>query len=458
MAEQPPAIFRRSSLARQVAAGLTPPWGQMDAELYDLFDAYMRLRAQVATVVKADGTLQGVASPTALSLRWEQRSVATAAQTLFTVPTYDTSLDTIVVTSNGVRLDPSIVTKTSTTSVTLPAQTVGAVVVFDSYANGAGLLSRLASVSASDGASLVGVRDLPNYWTGATVEDIFAEIGAKLTTPSFLTTLLGLSNYLLRAGGTMTGDIDMAARRLLNLAAPTANGHAIRFEDFTSANIIALIGATLAATYVSKAGDTMTGALKGPDPIAATDYTTKQWVTALFTSSLPPGMIVSYSGAAAPTGWAFANGQAASRTDPLYAALNALYSAQGYPFGNGNGSTTFNLPDTRQRVILNAGAGALGQGASGTGVVTGGTPLTSRTVGQWAGEENHTMALAELAAHTHGTKTSYLPFNNGTNTGYLGTGGPAQAVADTPTASTGSSTPFNVMCPWVCPGPAIVKL
>jgi microcystin-dependent protein len=455
MAEQPPAVFRRSSFARQVSAGLNPPWSQLDAELYDLFDAYMRLRAQVATVVKADGTLQGVADATALSLRWEQQSTATASQTVFTVPTYDTALDTIVVTAAGLRIAPSLVTKSSATTVTLPAQLVGTIVVFDAYANGAGLLSRLASVSPGDGASLIGVRDAAGYWTGATVEDVLAEIGTKLITPTFLTTLLGLSDYLLRAGGTMTGDIDMAGTRLLNLAAPTANGHAIRFEDFTAVNVISLIGATLAATYVTKAGDTMTGALKGPDPVAATDYTTKQWVEALFTSSLPPGMIVSYSGASAPAGWALANGQAASRTDPAYAALHTLYAGQGYPFGNGNGSTTFNLPDTRQRTIINAGAGALGQGISGTGVVAGGTPLTSRTVGQWAGEENHTMTLAELAAHTHVYRWG---ISSGAGPGPDGEAPVGDNTYSASTDSTGSATPFNVMCPWVCPGPAIVKL
>jgi microcystin-dependent protein len=65
--------------------------------------------------------------------------------------------------------------------------------------------------------------------------------------------------------------------------------------------------------------------------------------------------------ATVPTNWFIANGQAISRT--TYATLFALW---GTDFGVGNGSTTFNIPDLRQRLPL-------GVAASGTGNVLGGT-------------------------------------------------------------------------------------
>jgi microcystin-dependent protein len=49
------------------------------------------------------------------------------------------------------------------------------------------------------------------------------------------------------------------------------------------------------------------------------------------------------------------NGVAVSRT--TYAGLNTLLAALSYPFGSGNGSTTFNLPDFRGRTPVHQAVG-----------------------------------------------------------------------------------------------------
>lgn len=68
---------------------------------------------------------------------------------------------------------------------------------------------------------------------------------------------------------------------------------------------------------------------------------------------LPPGIgPLPYSGATVPTGWLECDGSAISRT--TYAALFAAISTI---HGAGDGSTTFNLPDPRGRVIVGAGTG-----------------------------------------------------------------------------------------------------
>ena len=54
----------------------------------------------------------------------------------------------------------------------------------------------------------------------------------------------------------------------------------------------------------------------------------------------PPGIVTSFAGSTAPTGWLMCNGQAVSRT--TYAALFAVTSTT---YGVGNGTTTFNVPD-----------------------------------------------------------------------------------------------------------------
>ena len=67
----------------------------------------------------------------------------------------------------------------------------------------------------------------------------------------------------------------------------------------------------------------------------------------------PTGTIVSYAAAAAPTGWLICDGTAVSR-----ATYSTLFGVIQTTYGNGDGSTTFNLPDLRGRVV--AGYAAAG--------------------------------------------------------------------------------------------------
>lgn len=64
---------------------------------------------------------------------------------------------------------------------------------------------------------------------------------------------------------------------------------------------------------------------------------------------VPTGAVVPFAGAAAPEGWLLCNGQSVSRT-----AYAALFAAIGTTYGSGNGSSTFNVPDLRQRVAVGA--------------------------------------------------------------------------------------------------------
>ena len=61
---------------------------------------------------------------------------------------------------------------------------------------------------------------------------------------------------------------------------------------------------------------------------------------------IPTGMIAPFPTSGVPTGWLECNGSAVSRT--TYADLFALISDD---YGNGDGSTTFNLPDLRGQFI-----------------------------------------------------------------------------------------------------------
>lgn len=65
---------------------------------------------------------------------------------------------------------------------------------------------------------------------------------------------------------------------------------------------------------------------------------------------VPSGMLGMWPTASAPTGYLLCNGSAVSRS--TYAALFAVV---GTTFGSGDGSTTFNLPDYRNRFPVGAG-------------------------------------------------------------------------------------------------------
>lgn len=100
---------------------------------------------------------------------------------------------------------------------------------------------------------------------------------------------------------------------------------------------------------------------------------------------LPAGMISAFGGTVAPAGWILCDGTAVSRT-----TFATLFAVVGVAFGIGDGLTTFNVPDLRQRFPL-------GLAAAGTGSVLGGTGGTIDHV-----HAVGTLAAGNESAHTHG--------------------------------------------------------
>lgn len=85
--------------------------------------------------------------------------------------------------------------------------------------------------------------------------------------------------------------------------------------------------------------------------------------------TFPAGAIVAYGGSTAPDGWLLCDGSAVSRT--TYADLFAVL---GTAHGAGDGTTTFNLPDLRDRFVR-------GKGASSAIGDTGGAATHDHAVG-----------------------------------------------------------------------------
>lgn len=112
--------------------------------------------------------------------------------------------------------------------------------------------------------------------------------------------------------------------------------------------------------------------------------------------NFPSGTIISFAGATAPLGWAICDGSTVSRTE--YAGL---FSAIGTAWGNGNGTTTFHLPDLRGRFLrgVDGAAGVDVDKASRTAANAGGN--TGNNVGSIQGHamqsHNHVQAFDSLA-------------------------------------------------------------
>ncbi len=119
------------------------------------------------------------------------------------------------------------------------------------------------------------------------------------------------------------------------------------------------------------------------EPASDKDAATKKYVDSL----LPKGLINAYGGTNAPSGWLMCNGSAVSRT-----TYSNLFNVIGTSFGVGNGSTTFNLPDLRQRFPM-------GKSASGTGSTLGGT---GGNIDHSHTTASHTLTTGEMPYHRHG--------------------------------------------------------
>jgi microcystin-dependent protein len=202
--------------------------------------------------------------------------------------------------------------------------------------------------------------------------------------------------------------------------------------------------------------------------IAAASVTTAKLASSTALALVPIGTEVDFAGFLAPFGWAFEFGQAVSRVtyialfnvlcpnvtatttnaspvitgiatdlrnlglegapveganippgatvvsvaiNSITLSLNATGNAAGVsvrilPWGVGDGSTTFNLPDARDRVSV--GRGNMGGTAAGriTAAGVGNPGIETNRIGTSGGVDRHTLSTAQLAAHTHTASAS----------------------------------------------------
>jgi len=137
---------------------------------------------------------------------------------------------------------------------------------------------------------------------------------------------------------------------------------------------------------------TTTFTLPDGDGTTGQSLTTNGSGTLSWGTSNPAGIVLPFAGASAPSGYLLCYGQAVNRT--TYATLFAAISTT---YGVGDGSTTFNLPDLRGRVV--AGQDDMG-GVSANRLTS---PLNGDTLAATGGSESHTLTVAEMPSHRHET-------------------------------------------------------
>lgn len=197
--------------------------------------------------------------------------------------------------------------------------------------------------------------------------------------------------------GTITGAVVTSAN-IVDGAIVNADINASAAIDKTKIN-----GTAVTVADTGTVTNTMLAGSIAPSKVAGTAIVVND--TSYFN---PVGMLTPFAGADAPPGWLLCAGQAVSRT--TYAALFAITSTT---YGTGDGSTTFNLPDLRGRVVAaldNMGgtdAGRLDL-ANTLGTVDGSqtVALTSAQSGLQAHGHGNTFSLTGAGAHRHSINTA----------------------------------------------------
>jgi microcystin-dependent protein len=189
------------------------------------------------------------------------------------------------------------------------------------------------------------------------------------------------------------------------------------------------VGGALAVTGAS----TLTGAATfgstatlNADPTLALQAATKQYVDTAVAGASPSGTLTMWPTGTAPSGWLLCNGAAVSR-----ATYAALFAVIGTTFGAGDTTTTFNLPDYRDRMPIGANTIAASIGATGG---SANATLVSHT---------HTATVTD-PGHTHTTTLNVWRGSNAGNTGAAWGGGDRQDATNVVGTSNSRVTSITV--------------
>ena len=212
----------------------------------------------------------------------------------------------------------------------------------------------------------------------------------------------------LKLDGTnaMAANLNMGSNRIINVADP------INVQDGVNKQFLDATVTTINADFVLRSGaNALTGNLDmGGNkvvnldtavPVNQTDAISLSYLQSVISdiAATPTGTIAYWAGAegSLPAGWALCDGHEELRVG----GFAALFAVIGTTYGNGDGSTTFNLPDLRGRVI----AGKDNMGGVSANILT---DAQADILGGTLGAQNVTLVISELPSHTHGFSDQYI--------------------------------------------------
>lgn len=292
------------------------------------------------------------------------------------------SITNLAVTTG--KIDELAVTtgKIAANAVTLGAKTSG-----DYVATVAGTASQIASSAASSG---VGTTHTLSLVSGATL-------------PGAPTVATAVGSY--------------------PQSSTTARVSTVQYVNDAVANVNASGSVALSGDVGGTAGATVIGGNKVTNAMLA---------TALQAFLVPTGTVSAFAGSSAPTGYLLCDGTPVSRS--TYAALWTALGTTSSPYGQGDGSTTFNTPDLKGRTIIGVGTGteltaALGVTPAGmaasvtlsaaqSGVPAHTHPINASATTDGAGAHTHSVGHTDQVYQGTGPGV-WPPGNNGVN-GYGG--------------------------------------
>lgn len=224
-------------------------------------------------------------------------------------------------------------------------------------------------------------------------------------------TLIQQNNSFISCDGTSIYELDSPT----SVNTFTANSITTSILAATDVSTTTLTATSIATSVVDASSITVTGnvsasAITVSGNVSATEFYGDGSNLTGIGGVLPTGMVVPYAGTSEPSGYLFCYGQQISRT-----TYSDLFSAVGTTYGVGDGSTTFNLPDLRGRVV--AGQDDMGGLSANrlTGSPSGG--VNGDTLGAAGGDEGHQLTEAELATHTHSAGSYQTTITGGSGEG-----------------------------------------
>lgn len=207
-------------------------------------------------------------------------------------------------------------------------------------------------------------------------------------------------------------------------------------------------------TLIDQVGS-VNGPISAPTPSAGTigiyydtDTVLKQYsgdTAQVEVVGVPSGTVLDFAGSTLPAGYLLCSGQAVSRT-----TYSRLFAVIGSTWGNGDGSTTFNVPDLRGRATF--GKDNMGGSTAGRITVAGGN-FDGTVLGNTGGSQGTTLVQANLpnvtftvsiasgqGSHAHAAANTNTPQVFSGTSATFQAGASASAPVNMSTITTGTAT------------------